>query len=474
MAVLIFLTGCQQPQTEIVSTESSYPTLDEFVSQDSGKTVLVWCLSTSTKRIPLNTVNEYLSSLGKDYVVYFERIQADKGNYYIDSVKKRIADGYAVDILSTGSYFPADEGFTNPYHRYVLEDMFLPLDEYLSDTELGQKLYNQMPTGYWKSLSVNDKIYGVSVQGMLSEKQGYLANKKLAKKYNWDINKPINEQLDILNKIQEKEKEYVPCVLEHPLGSPAYQPNSFMNTFGVYYDYASDSVKKITEDEEWLSDIRTVNTLVREKLLARIESSKKPFLTLCSAFPFTRTGYDDSAEAIGFSRIDESILCLDEQRLSTPIMATGLSKNSQNPDLAFDLLATVQTDAYLNNLLSFNGAEPNSNGNMSVESIGFEFYHTFGNRMVSYQSEAEAYDYTEKFYNILSTESIPLYWGFAFDSRSVNDVYVSVIKVMDAFDFCQDTDFDSLIADLNRKLDEAGIDELVDEINRQYDDYRLR
>lgn len=473
MAVLILFVGCGQAEAEpeIVSNES-YPTYEEFISQETVKTVLIWYSNDSLEKSLLNSVNEHLDSLGKDYAVYFERIQYDKGSYYIDNVKKRIADGYAVDILSTGSYFPEDEGFSNPYHHYISEDIFLPIDEYLSDTAVGKKLYNQMPSGYWKSLSVNGKIYGVSVQGMLTETYGYYANKKLAEKYGWDINKPIVSQLDILKKI--KEKGIVPCYIDYSPGSPAYQPNPFMNTFGVYYDASNDSVKRITKDEEWLDRIRTINTLAREEFLIENASNKEPFLSLCAIFPFTGEEYGCTIETIGFIEISPSILCLDEPGLSTPIMATGVSKSSQYPDLAFDLLATVQSDAYLNNMLSFKGAQPDSNGNMPVESTGFEFYHTFGNRMISYQSEAEAKDYPEKFYNILSGENTPAYWGFAFDSAPVKDVYQRVIKVMNSFDFCQNTDFDSLIADLNSKLDEAGIDELVNEINNQYDDYKLR
>ena len=469
MVLLLLLAGCSA-QTE-PDASAAHPDFDY-----SDKTILTWysCANVAVE----NEINIYLSSLGKEYAVKFVYEPATHYDHYFDSIKQKMENKEQIDILTTGYYEIEYDKFPVAYHYYICNGMFLPLDDYLYSTDIGKKLYAQMPEGYWNALKANGSIYGLSVSGMIGSSPGYYVNKKLADKYGWDIRKPITEQIDILKTIEVKEKKVRPVYMGADLGSASTAPNQFCLIHGVYYDKSSDTVGRITEDEEWLSGLKQLNTLVNERLVTTWYSandsfeSPQEFVDMFCAPASEYLEYGNVSDHVGFVQFDDAYLCFDETKYSTPSMATGVASCSEYPDLAFDLLATVNTDEYLNNLLTFDGATPDKNGKISLENLSSKFQSFFANRMICHIAEYETDNYSVWFTSVLSTEDTPAYWGFMFDVRPVQDIYGEVASCVINFDFCRHIPFEQLISELDEKLDNAGIDELIAEINRQYDNWK--
>lgn len=64
------------------------------------------------------------------------------------------------------------------------------------------------------------------------------------------------------------------------------------------------------------------------------------------------------------------------------------------------------------------------------------------------------------------------YVGFGFDSSSVRDIYGKIESTMISHPFMGYSSAEESLAALDEKLTEAGIDEFLEEYNRQYREWR--
>lgn len=137
------------------------------------------------------------------------------------------------------------------------------------------------------------------------------------------------------------------------------------------------------------------------------------------------------------------ISCMREGKSIAAPMANGICSASEHKDEAFDLLATINTDAYLNNLLTFNSHEPTADDMMNDS-----YSLNFSNRIIGDLPPTEAEDYKEKFVEFHSSDQ-PLR-GFAMDIAPVIDIHRDVIHAIDDFDFFEAIPFDELVQKRHR------------------------
>lgn len=479
IAILIFTLLCVFTPDNLDGAERlcPYPTYEEFLSANKDKSHLIWYMNCRMdETVPLNVINEYLDSLGKEYAVYIKGYKETEEMLPI-LLSDIEADGQ-VDIISTAVVDIYREGFTSAYHHYSYEGYFLPISDYLENTETGRNLYNLMPNGYWQSLDVNGEIYGLTSHGVKGYGFGYAVNKKLADKYGYDPHKSIYEQINIIEKVQEDMRDelrqgesYTACTLWADLAYPEYQPNPVCCLFGAYYDEDSDSIKRITEDEEWLEQVRLVNTLSQQVGIGiqsdnpqRLESFVT--ITTCEGYSIPEWG---SVGTYG-RETPEAYLFFEDAGYTSVLTATGIYSGSKNADMAFDFLATAKSDEYLNRLISFGEIPPNEDGTMPIEALGYRALN-FPNKLIACPMVYEGAGYREWYRDALSGE-LPKYWGFAFDIRPVIEEHKAIIPRFFGFSFRQDVSYDELIARLDERLTEAGIDRIIEEANRQYNEWK--
>lgn len=478
MAALVFFVGCGQPKAEPeIAPAEAYPTYEEFLSANENKSHLIWYMNCRMdEQVPLRKINEYLDSLGKEYAVYI------KG--YHESVEmlpillSDIEAGEQIDIISTAVVDMYKEGFTSAYSHYSYQGYFLPISDYLANTEAGRKLYDLMPEGYWQSLDVNGEIYGLTSHGVKGSGLGYAVNKKLADKYGYDPQKSIYEQIYIIEKVQNDMRKklhegesYTACTLWADLAYPEYQPNPICCIFGAYYDEDSDSIKRITEDKDWLEQVRLVNTLSQKVgvgLQGENPQRLDSFITItnCEGYNVPEWG---SIGAYG-RETPEAYLFFSEAGYTSVLTATGIYSESKNADMAFDFLATAKSDEYLNRLISFGEIEPSEDGTMPIEASSYRSLN-FPNKLIACPMVYEGAGYREWYKGALSGE-LPGYWGFAFDIRPVIDEHKKVIPRFFGFSFRQNVSFEELITRLDERMTEAGIDKIIEEANRQYNEWK--
>ncbi len=457
------ITGGRDPALSFEDVQKLYP----------DKTVLVWVLPDFYRtELEVNTeVNEYLDSLGKDYAVYFKLLPytSAEGDY-IDIVKANIAEGEAVDILYSAE-LSENSSASFSYHSYITEGLFEPLNGYFENTDVGKKLYEQMPANYWQLLSVDGKIYAADgSSGNYSYPSGYCVNKKLAEKYGFDIYKPIAEQLDVLEKVGKGEQDCDIVFFPMKMGNSAFYPEVFEGLKGIVYDCDTDSLIRLTEDKAFLDRLSEINTLVKAGYVnSSNEVRAKSFFISYGAADALSAG-NIGTEAVRYHSSDEPIEVLnvyntDKTSFKVPNTATGVCSYSANKDMAFDLLATVMTDGYLNDLLA--GGE---NGQFAVV-----FSDKFKNEAVSSVIDDNLPEnHNQMYLSAVDKAELPPFIGFCFDTSPVSEQYKKVKDFIMNYDFAQNKEMEVILDEVNKDLDEAGIDEVLSEVNRQYKEWRTK
>ncbi len=462
---------------------SQLQTYEDVQAEYPDKTVLVWAATSYEldETIRVSEANKYLTEKGCDFVLCLKPVQTTlnlSGNYpdlLASGIKETLNDGEHVDIATS-----------RIYSEFATLGMFEPLDEYLSTTELGKELYELMPEKYWEILRANGKIHGVcgSLNNVLSSDYGCFVNPELAEKYGFDVNKPILDQLDILRKV--KQEENCPVFASDMTYYPSDLVALKMFGNGVYWDEESHTARCILDCAEYVEKLRFLDTLNREGLLMSRFSGdelRTDFFISETSQQGAALGYD-KGQTVKYNYYDEKVLGIPvfngtSTYRSTPYMVTGVLSASQNKDKAFELLALTQTDPYLCNLLTFGIDGENYNlTDGKVDNVTSLFApEIFGNKLISHSFEgvysaSEMYYSAEKYKEILENAQMPADSDFCFNYSEIINEMNAVDKVFESFHLPGgDVSLDDALTELRGKLENVGVQKIIDEVNRQYEVY---
>lgn len=461
-------------------SESGLKTYEEVQAEYPDKTVLVWaansyCLDNA---IRVSEANKYLTEKGCDFVFCMKSVQTDlniSGNYpdlLASGIKAALDSGEQADIATS-----------RIYSEFVSTDMFEPLDDYLSNTDKGRELYALMPKKYWEGLRANGKIYGVcgSLNNVLSSDYGCFVNPELSEKYGFDVTKPFLEQLDILRKVKQEEN----CLVF--ASDMTYYPSDLVGLKmfgnGVYWNEESRTAECILDCSEYAEKLRFLDTLNREGMvMSRFGGGE-----LRTDFFINETNQQGAAlgygkgQTVEYNYYDNKVSGIPvfdgtSAYRSAPYTVTGVLSASQNKDKAFELLALTQTDPYLCNLLSFGveGEDYNLTDGKVDNTASLFAPEIFGNKLISYSfegvySSGEMYYSAEKYREILENAQMPADNDFCFDYSGVINEMNAVDKVFENFGLPSGgVSLDDALTELRGKLENAGVQKIIDEVNRQY------
>lgn len=490
--LVIFLSACNQTiepnQTpsdssinkpeEISQFEANFPSYEEIQTQYPDKTVLVWAIRETgyERNFPFRTreINQYLDSKKSDFAVCFLPISYTSTEVYPDAcvsvVEKLVEDENQLDIIS----------FMN-YEEFVHHGLYVPIDEYFS-TDSGMKLFNLMPKKFWESLRINGRIYGINAAALytLSLDWGYYVNAELAEKYNFDISKPILEQLDVLKNVSKNENN---CdIFSSPLriNNIVHCADVKAIVPGIYLNEETCSAECILDNFQYIEKLRLYDTLNRNNLLTDMSFgiSDRFFIMQENIPGATEYNMTESVEIEYGGNIINAIPIFNQPTAirNCPV-ATGICSFSDYKDKAFELLASVYTDPILNNLLTFGiEGEDYSLENNKVDTVINQFNTIrFANDLICHQYNSSPFT-ANQYRKIYEDAILHQDLDFSFDGRTVIKEICNVTEIMTSFTLPEvngdDKILDEILSDLRKKLEQAGIQRIIDECNRQYEAYR--
>lgn len=271
---------------------------------------------------------------------------------------------------------------------------------------------------------------------------------------------------------------------------------------GIEYDDDTLTVKNVFETEKMQSVLRTMRRyytagyINKNAAMASDDKSVKRFVTKGDGQPYAELIW---GKDLGYEVVVSQIMDTKITNASARGSMTAVNKKSEHPKEAVELLNLIQTDKYLRNLLNYGIEDVHwekvKAGSAELEAAeGKPYVYDFKIRL----KEDKAKDYSVPYwvqgglFNTYVLENEPLdkwaafkefndasieapSFGFDFNLEPVSAEAAAFRTVLDEFGkslYTGSVDPDKYLPRLKKKLEAAGIQKVIDEMQRQIDEWK--
>lgn len=406
-------------------------------------------------------------------------------------------------VINTGDNW--DLCFTcswaNDYLQNAQKGAFLELDELLA--EQGKEMYDKIDPRFWEAARVGGVTYGVPSEKEIGSCPMWVFTKEYVDKYDipyQDIH-TLEDLEPWLALIKEKEPEVVPLYLTKEYSAPTYM-DKIQDPIGIEYGDETLTVKNVFETEKMKSTLQTMRKyylagyINKDAATSTDDRSIKRFVTKGDGQPYAELTW---GKTLGYEVVASQIMDTKITNASARGALTAINKYSEHPEKAMELLNLINTDEYLRNLLNY-----------GIEGVHWDKYELTQEDMAA----AEGKDYTYDFKIKLNEEkkkdySVP-YWvqgglfntyvlynepvdkwatfkefndaseeapsfGFDFNLEPVSTQVAGFRNVLDEFGkslYTGSVDPDEYLPKLQKKLEATGVQDVIDEMQKQIDAWK--
>lgn len=404
--------------------------------------------------------------------------------------------------LMVASREPMDIYFTAAWSNYsvnVSKGAFLALDDLLANTEAGQSIVNSLDPAFLEGSKINNKNYGIPTNKELASGGGIVYRSDIAEELGLDFSnvKTIHDLGPILEQVKQAKPEMIPLFA---------LPGDFVNAhFLANWDFLGDNnvpgvirkdrndttVKPRFDYPEYMENLKTA----RKYFLAGYINEDATTTTLSSQDALKngnvfmtvqplKPGKDaELASATGLTGKLQQ-LELTERTIATTETAgsmLAISSTSENPERALMFINLLHTDKYLNNLLNFGleGEHYSRNGEIISPSEKQADYAPgaawmFGSQFLNYVWDSEDPQKWEQFREFNNAGHPSPALGFTFNSEPVKTEVAAVVNIRQEYDDALETgavDPEEIVPQYIEKLKAAGLDKIIEEKQRQFDEF---
>ncbi|KZE51601.1 ABC transporter substrate-binding protein [Rossellomorea marisflavi] len=387
-------------------------------------------------------------------------------------------------------YIAFTSSWANNYALNARKGAFLGLNDLMD--KYGKDMKKLIDPAFLEGAQIDGELYAVPANKEVGQQAVLSFNNELVKKHNLDISN-VNSIADLeplLKVIKEKEKNVTPIAT-----FDAYLPfDSILQEelpFAFRLDGDTDEVVNKYEEEITMETLKTMHEYYKKGYIQKDAATSTDSWPLETPNWFVRKEiYQPYAEDVWSRSAGYEIVT---RELHEPYIfnnsVTGsmqaISATSKNPERAMMFLNLFNSDEYLRNLLDkgIKGThyEENEDGTIKDLPARVENYNmpsfAIGNQLILKLYEDDPKDKWEKFeeFNKNSTPSPAL--GFYFDSNPVRTEIAAISNVTSEFSpalLKGAVDPEEYLPAFNKKLEEAGMEKVLDEIQKQYDEWKKK
>lgn len=456
---------------------------DKTAKSDADNTI-TWYMSKAVENISSEEVvmAEANRVIGEKLGLKLNLRLIDMGNY-AEKMNVMLQSREKMDIAFV-TYEQFSKGAKN--------DAFVELTDELLNT-YAPSIVEQSDDYMWKMVTVDGKRYGIKGQAPISTAKSIVFRKDLVDKYNFDYESVtcLADLEPYFKTLKENEPGVIPMLYQTP--EKVSQRYSDLNVKTLVFDEEKDEYVCLLDTDYYQDLYRLKNDYYKKGYIASDAITRTEYLTECKSGNYAtmcNTGYyskdgSKSTGAYGFQTV--------EAYMGSTVAGTSsgsantISTTSDKPEKALQLLNLVWEDDYLLNTLAYGvegvdytidearSAEIGeksvivNSGNMQTWGIWHNWLGPLWTQWDSSWNKREALDEmkAENEKAVISKAA-----GFRFDSEPVKTEYAKCCSVYEEYDRVfgtgSMTDFDSYYADARQKLTDAGIDKVIEEVNKQY------
>lgn len=402
---------------------------------------------------------------------------------YTDRMNMKFVSGEEFDLCFTGAWNPYSSAAAKNAYAELTKEM---LNEYAPD------IMEELNDAVWDAVTINGKIYGVPLQQIYVRQTGIRVAVELAEKYDFDLTEITSlDDLDTYAAlIKKNEPDAVPIYVsrdnlyENMINYMGFDCLVSTDVPGAVYFAGDATVVNQFESDEF----RTLCEKARQWNLsgylpsdAVIGSDSANGKIYAIAFDPAHKPGGDATESQSRGYEIEGIAFGDCAMTTSAIQATitAISAKSQNPERALAFINLLNTDADLLNLFCH-----------GIEGVDYEFVskddkliaaksdypgmYSFliGNVFNEYYTDPSQIGTWEETAQINKNAKASCVLGFAFDSEPVSTQIAQCAAVVSEYLpalSCGAVDVDSTLDAFLSALKEAGVDDIIAEMQSQVD-----
>ena len=409
----------------------------------------------------------------------------DAGNYD-QKMNAIISSGESYDICFTTSY-------TNDYLNNVKRNAFLNIKDILD--EHGQDILAKVDNRVLEAITQNGEIYAIPSQIPLTSQVSRVLKKDLVEKYNFDYKNAITlrELEPFLAQVKENESGITPIL---SLYGPILEDYNDDSIAGLRYSEIDKKFVKYYDIPEVIEEYRTRNDFYNKGYYAADAATVKAGTAAAKSGKYAvlpSTGYytEDGSKAEASYGFPCAETYLETGVITTPgvmVAMNAIGVNSKHPVEAIKLLNLIWKDPDLSNLLAYGIEgihyvvdETNTEEKSVIPKTGKEqtwaIWHNFiGPLWDQWDSPWNRTEALEEMQRINDEAEVSGVFGFIFDTDPVKTEIALISSVIQEISPILGTgsmpDFDEFMVKARQKLTEAGIDKVLEEANRQLEEWK--
>ncbi|TRZ39530.1 extracellular solute-binding protein [Niallia circulans] len=391
-------------------------------------------------------------------------------------------------MINSGESF--DIIFTNgtAYVQNAQKGAFLAVDDLLEKE--GKALKDVINPDLLEGNKVDGKLYGIPSNKEVARQDVYTFNKRLADEYGFDLSKvkTLQDLEPMLKTIKENEPGITPmATFKAPLRYD-YVVNNEM-PFAFPFEGDTDKVINPFDTDDAMQQYKTMRKYYQAGYLKEDAATSKDswpmdvenwFVRMGGSQPYADLLWSRSAKYEVVSVPSEEPTIINDS-VSGSIQA--ISATSKNPEKAMEFLTLLNTDPYLRNLVDkgIEGTHYKKNDDGTIEDLparidGYNMpSYSLGNHFILDLYKDDPKDKWEKFkeFNASAVKAPSL--GFKFNSDPVRSELAAITNISQEFYPALATgsvDPEEYLPKFNGKLKEAGLEKVLTEIQKQYDDWK--
>ncbi|MDF2927037.1 MAG: sugar transporter substrate-binding protein [Paenibacillaceae bacterium] len=431
-------------------------------------------------------VEAELNKLLKDKINATVKINAVSWGDWTQKINLMVSGGEPFDLMFSASW--------DRFGSNVAKGAFLPLNDLIGT--YGKELKASMRDEYFSATSMDGKIYAVPVQKELAQQFGLVLSKPLVEKYKFDLSK-IKKLADLepwLQTIKDNEPDVVPLWASRTLSGllPFETVGSSSIPGSIYKGGEAKIINKFETPEmtEMLALIRSWNLKgyfqndpATQKDATAHNKAGRVFAQQMQLKPGKDVEFSVQ-QGQEFVQLELT----DAHTTSGDITGalTAISRTSKNPERAMMLLNLLHTDAEVLNTLVFgiegthyirNGNIISKPANLAEKSYTPGINWMFGNQFLNYLWDNEDPKKWDKFREFNNSAKPSVLLGFNYNPEPVTNEEAAIINIFDQYIDALFTGVGepaALVAEFNEKMRKAGMNKILEEKQKQVNEFLKR
>lgn len=413
------------------------------------------------------------------------------GGDYAEKIKLAMAANETFDICHMAPRYD--------FYTHASKGAFMPVDDLLQ--QYAPKTYEQIPAEFWEAAKVDGKLYGVLNYQIVGRRQGFVVLDSLLEKYNFDLS-TVSKLEDIepfLQAVKEGEPaNMVPLAsgggsygwaLTHYVGMDTIGSTSYPCAIRANaHDY---QVVNQYETEEFMNFCKLMRDWYLKGYIPKDAATITSFDDLKSQglvatfLDNVAPGYEPQfAKQMGDRPISTAVI--DPPFVNTEnVIATMncISQTSQNPEKALEFLELMNTDTDgIYNLMCFGieGEHYNKVSDTRIEKIADSGYDPnaawmFGNQFNAYLIPGQEDGLWEETIELNNNATVSDLMGFSLNTEPIKIELAQCDAVVSEYLSSLTTgsvDPEEYMPQFLEKLKAANVDKIIEEVQRQVDEWR--